>query len=342
LSRQINGACIVVDERRALWFILRNQATQLRAAPCKVNVTLRYEHTMIKSLFGSLASKEPDAPATPGIDAARLAMLHQNFAIGKKLAYFPEFMREVVFPTFILAYRINGQFIYSDDAVLCDEHGVPYAFQVNPKTRLPLAELASLQMLLPDTTDLEKTLDYFTRAELGRAGQFRVGNTITLFSETEGRGVPTVDTRVERRQTMNSGPYSGNSTVLVTPDFDTLALGDKRRKPRVTASVPVALFHGVADEPYACTLCDFSEQTVRLSRGDAQPMPTFAEGAHIDIEFYIQPTAPPHRLRVIVQRRDDEACIARIDRVYRNGVLQPLRLMDIMEIKTGLLNRHPV
>jgi hypothetical protein len=38
--------------------------------------------------------------------------------------------------------------------------------------------------MVPDTTDMERSLDYVRRASLGRNGQFVRGNAITLISDT--------------------------------------------------------------------------------------------------------------------------------------------------------------
>lgn len=295
---------------------------------------------MFKSLWKKLgASDEEDRPPSSAYDADELRLLCDHFQIGRPVSYFPEFMREVVFPTIIIAYRVNGQYIYTADDVERDEHGDLSAFRIGPKTRVRLSDLKSFQILLPDTSDLEKKLDYFTRAELGRAGQFRTGNTITLQAQTQDRGIPTVDTTVDRRETLASGPYADTHTVLVTPQLNSLEIADKRRKSRVAALVAADLHQGVDAEPVRCTLCDFSEQSLRLiPRGKTTELPPMAEGAHVEVEFQTSIDDPVFRLSGQVLRADHEhAVISVIHRVSDSG-MEKLTPLDVVRIKTGLLN----
>lgn len=297
---------------------------------------------MFKALWNSFASPKSDDGGDAGVgvlDRAKVKMLHEYFHIGRKLRYYPEYQREIVFDTFIVAYCVNGHFVYSRDAVLLDRDGFPTGFQIAGKKVLALEKVERFQLLVPDTTEMEKTLSYVTRAELGRAGQFRQGNAMTLVVETDDRAVPTVDTTVERRQVMKAGPYEGSSTVLVTPDFESLVLADKRRKQRVEAAVRAALYLAVDGLPFSCVLGDFSERSLRLQVPDAsRVMPVMAPGSQVVIEFDLGDTSVVCRLRGKVFRRTDDFCVIDIEHLYRFGDFEKIRMMDIMEIKTGLLN----
>jgi len=296
---------------------------------------------MFKSLWKSLGSSAPDsAEAQPAIERDKLKMLCEHFPVGRKLRYFPEYQRQIIFDTLIIAYRVNDQFIYSRDAVLYDDAGMPKGFQIDGRKVLPASSVSKLQLLLPDTTEAEKSLSYVARAELGRGGQFRIGNAVTLFVETEGRGIPTVDTVVDRRQTMNSGPYAGSPTILVSPDFETLVLADKRRKERIEAAIPAALFLTVGGEPFPCRFGDFSERSLRLRTwGEAQTMPEMEPGASVVVEFNLGDAGAVCRLRGRVFRRTDGFCVIDIEEVYKFGEFGRIEGMDIMEITTSLLNQ---
>jgi hypothetical protein len=78
---------------------------------------------------GAAASEE--AP-----DGDTLKMLAEHFPIGRKVRYFPEYQRDIVFHTIIIAWRVNDQDIYSREAILkdaeyitCQRHG--YHFSLN-------------------------------------------------------------------------------------------------------------------------------------------------------------------------------------------------------------------
>lgn len=294
---------------------------------------------MLKSLWNNLQSGKSEAPAQQAVfDRDKLKLLVEHFPIGKKLSYFPEFLRDIVFQTFIIAYRVNGHFIYTNDEVVIDRAGFPVSF-LTPAGRIAVGQLKTFQLLLPDTTDKERTLDYFTRAELGRAGQFRTGNTITLFVETVERGIPTMDTKVDRRQVMQGGPYDDSSTILVTPDFGSLVLADRRRRQRIDAALPANLWLTADGLPFQCLLGDFSERSLRLlvSEGN-QIMPPMVPGYKVIVEFDLGEAAVLYRLQGKVFRSNEEFCVVEIEHIYKFGKFEKLKMMDIVEIKTGLLN----
>ena len=296
---------------------------------------------MLKALWNSLSSsKAGETGETAAFDRARLKMLCEYFVIGRKLLYYPEYQREVVFETLIIAYRVNDQFLYSRDAVLLDGEGFPTGFQIAGKKVLPVGKLVKFQLLLPDTTEAEMTLDYATRAELGRGGQFRIGNAITLFIKTDERSIPTVDTMVDRRQIMISGPYEGSSTILVTPDFDSLMLADKRHKQRVETAIRADLYLALDAPPFPCVLGDFSERSLRLQVSDAsQVMPPLKPEDTVVIEFELGELATICRLRGKVFRRADDFCVIRIEHLYKSGDFERIKALDIIEITTYLLNQ---
>jgi hypothetical protein len=291
------------------------------------------------SFFSRRKTSDSESRRASAFDPAQLKMLANYFPIGRKLRYYPEYQREIVFQTIVIAYRVNDQFIYSRDAVLTNADGVPTGFALADKKNLALEKLTKFQILVPDTTDMERTLDYFTRAELGRAGQFRQGNAITLVAETSERGIPTVDTKVDRRQTMTVGPYADSSTILLTPDFDSLTLADKRQKQRVQTATPAEL-HFAADTPgFRCELADFSELMLRLNvRNGSEIMPAMTPEAVVMVDFQMGDAANVYRIRGKVFRRADDFCVIKLEHLYKNGTFEKIKMMDIIEIKTGLLN----
>lgn len=293
---------------------------------------------MLKTLWQSLLAPKVAESVRASFDRAKLKMLAEHFPIGKKVRYYPEFHRNIVFHTIIIAYRVNDQFLYSRDAVVADSDGVPTGFRLDGNKVLPVEKLAKFQLLVPDTTEMERTLDYFTRAEIGRAGQFRQGNTITLVAEIAARGIPTVDTEVDRRQIMNSGPYEANSMVLITPDFGSLVLADQRRKQRVQTDI-VADLYLETDAHFRCVLGDFSESSLRLRTIDSgYTMPATEAGDKVIIVFSFGDVATSYRIKGQVFRPGTDSCVIQMEELYKDGEFAKIKMMDIMEIKTGLLN----
>lgn len=279
---------------------------------------------------------------TPGFDPDKLRMLAMHFPIGRKMHYFPEYHRDAVLTTIILAYRINENFVYANDGVQLGEDRAKPGFRVDGGGWLALDDLKSFQILVPDTSEMERQLDYFTRAELGRAGQFKQGNIITLINkETAGRGIPTLDTTVYRRMDMREGPYVGSAAVLLTPDFATLGIADKRRHQRVSTARAAGIYLSEdAHTAFPCELRDFSEKSLRLAAVQAEAMPSFRQGQTLYVEFQMAETGLWYRFQGKMARQDNETCVVKIDQIYLNGEFKKVRLMDVLEIKTQLLNAH--
>lgn len=200
---------------------------------------------MLKAFLGKRggAAAEPaEKPPVRSIDPDHLKTLIEFFPIGKKLRYYPEFKKEIVFDTLMVAYAVNGEFVYSSESVERDANGYPLAFRTGEDgMRTPVSQLRLFQVVVPDTSDLERQLDYHRRAELGRGKQFNKGNYISLISNSGVRGMATVDTEVAKPLLLSSGPYAHTRMILLTPEFSSLSVSDQRRKPRTNTCAPVVL-----------------------------------------------------------------------------------------------------
>ena len=302
----------------------------------------RRPRTIMFNFFRKAAqpAEAVEAGVHDGLRSAPLLKLFvESFPIGRKIKYTPEFKRDVVFPTIVIGYRLNDKFLYINDDVMLDESGTPMAFRTEAGT-VRADALEKFELLLPDTSDLEKQLDYFTRAELGRDGQFRKGNSVTLFVDTDERGIPTVDTRVVRRQTMANGPFAGSATLLVAVDLTTLVMADKRKRHRVEAAIPAILSWGIEQPSFQGVLQDFSERWLRV--GVPEPgatMPSLAEGEEVGVQVDAG-TGAPVFVRGVVFRRADAYLVVEYQQILKYGKFDKIGLMDVMEIKTALLNRR--
>jgi hypothetical protein len=281
--------------------------------------------------------REDIADATLG--GERMKMLGEHFPIGKKVRYYPEFQRDIVFHTIIIAYRVNDHYIYSREAIQRDAEGMPLAFLVGgKKARLPLDQVRKLQVMVPDTTDMERSLDYIRRASLGRNGQFVRGNTITLIADTCRNGIPSVDTQVDSRLRMADGPYTDNQMVLLRPELDTLKIADQRQKARVQSHVPVSLYLKEDAPPLGCILGDFSEASLRLQAVPGQALPSMKANDKVVVVIDLGDAASTYRIKGMVFRAAADSCVIKLRQLYKDGAFSPVKTMDVLEIKTGLLN----
>lgn len=282
------------------------------------------------------AAAEPE----PAPDAKQLRMLAEHFPIGRKIRYFPEFQRDIVFQTIIIAYGVNDHLVYSREAIRRDADGLPTAFMVDDrKTPLKLEQVRKFQLMVPDTTDMERSLDYIRRASLGRNGQFVRGNTITLIAETCHRGIPSLDTQVDSRIKLKDGPYLDNQMVLLRPDFDTLRIADQRQKARVRSDLPVNLYVKEDAPPVACILGDFSDVSMRLATRPGQPgLPALRVNDKVTVVLNLGDATRTYRIRGVVFRAAADGCVVKLRQLYKDGDFSPIKTMDVLEIKTELLN----
>lgn len=276
----------------------------------------------------------------PVLDRKQLRALSDHFAIGRKIRYFPEFQRDIVFRTIILAYQINQRLVYARDAIRCDADGLPAGFTLGEQQRLlALDHVTSFQLMVPDTTDMERSLDYVRRATLSRTGQFARGNTITLIAEAGQRGVASLDTQVEGRIALKDGPYLDSTMILLRPEFETLRIADQRQKARISCDVPARLFVKPNAPPAACVLGDFSDVALRLKPAAGSPLPSIKPNDNIVIELDFGDGVRGYRLRGRVFRTAAEFCVVKFHHIHKLGQFVPIETIDVLEIKTGLLNR---
>ena len=301
---------------------------------------------MLKSFLGRslglMGAKEPSTGSPPPshVDLERIRTLIEFFPIGKKLRYYPEFKKDIVFDTLVLAYCVNGGYIYSGDAIDRDSAGYPTVFRVGEKeVHTPVSTLKTFQLLIPDTSDLEMKLDYQRRALIGRGRQFNKGNYISLISNAAGRGVSTVDTEVAKQVVLPDGPYAHTNMILVTPELSSLLVTDQRMKTRAKTCVPVMLSLSGGQLSGPCTIVDISEGAVRIRVRDREvTMPVMRPGEEIILEVDLGEGELHCRIKGSVFRRSAESCVVLLEGLIKDGRFVSFSPLDQLELKAGLLN----
>jgi hypothetical protein len=300
---------------------------------------------MLKTLLRKSIGSEHRVTLPPGnvplggIDLDALKTLIEFYAIGKKLRYYPEFKRDVVFDTFVVGYAVNGYLIYSGEAIDRDSQGYPAMFRFGEDEDLAAAPgLKSFQLLVPDTSNLEMKLDYHRRALIGRGQQFKRGKYITLVSRM-GRGVATVDTVVAKPIVLTDGPYAHAKMVLLTPELDTLELTDQRGNPRTKICVPVMVSAGKQAYSGPCTLVDMTDGTVRIRvlERDAK-MPELRRGNDVILDINLKEIERHYTIKGRVVRSSPGTCVIRLEELVRDGLTEKFDPLDILHLKAGLLN----
>lgn len=301
---------------------------------------------MLKTIFGKpldpkLAREQLSKSATNwGGNLDRLKALLDYFPIGKKLRYCPEFKKEIVFDTFVVAYCVNGNFLYSADAIDRDSDGNPTLFRTGENgEQTPVSGVKLFQLLVPDTSDLEMKLDYHRRALIGRGRQFIKGNFISLISNAAGRGVSTVDTEVAKQIVLQDGPYAHTKLILLTPELNTLTVTDQRRRTRAKTCVPVMVTVLGGELTGPCTIIDISDGAVRIRVRDHDPaMPELHGGDEVILVINLGAAERHYTIKGAIIRRLPEICVVRLEGLFKAGRFSSFGPLDFLELKAGLLN----
>lgn len=274
------------------------------------------------------------------LDRNQLKLLTELFPIGKELRYYSDAQLAVVLDTLIVAYRVNERFIYSRNAIKMTGNGSPAAFAIEPeKIELPLEQAQHFQILVPDTTDMEGTLDYDRRAIIGRS-QFKPGNIINLICNSGAKGASTLKTQVAEQITMADGPYANSKMVLLNPEFDSISVTDQlSASRRGRTNVPVDMYFKKDEPPYKCLLSDFSESSVGLHAIENQPaMPPLLQDDVVTIVIDLGESAKTYTIKGRVIRRSADICAVRLDELFRDHEYSRFTLLDSLKLKAGLLN----
>ena len=298
---------------------------------------------MLKSLFGkSFRASEGvsiEGHGRQDIDLGRLRTLIEFFPIGKKLRYYPGLNKDIVLDTLVVAYGVNDRFVYAMESVELDRDGRPSVFRADESGYgIPVTDLQRFQLLVPDTSDLERKLDYVRRAEISRYGQFGAGNSISLISNAGVKGVSTVDTRVDKQLILSDGPYAHRNMVLLTPTLGTLSVADQRRKPRTRLNVPVTALLPAGNFKGAAAIVDIAEFEMRLRLPSGGASPSIQQGDVVLLDIHLGEAEQHYSVKGSVMRRSTETCVVGLDGQIREGHLLPFSLLDLFELKAALLN----
>lgn len=274
-----------------------------------------------------------------GIDTAKLKFLTEFFPIGKELRYYPDQQLVVALDTIVVAYRVNDHFIYSRNAIKSDSNGNPSTLAIGAENiELPVDQIQQLHLLVPDTSDMEGSLDYDRRVIIGRS-QFLKGNVISLMASAGARGVATLRTQVMEQLTIKDGPYANSKMVLLNPELDSFSIADQLHKSRGKTHVPVDLYLKKDAPPYPCVLSDFSESSVGLRASENQhTMPPMEQDDVVTVVINLGEAAKTYTIKGRVMRRSSNSCVIRLEELFKNHEFSHFNQLDSLKLKTSLMN----
>lgn len=301
--------------------------------------------TLLSIAFGSEEKPHIVLDETSSIDKglAWLRPVMELFPIGRKQRYYPNHKHEIVFDTMVVAYRVNGHFVFSLTAIDTDAEGSPAFFKIGSNgERLHVSQLKQFEIVVPDTSDLERTLDYERRAALGRGRQFDVGNAISLLSSQTGRGASVLDTVVRERVVPETGPFAYSNLICLQPTIETMSLTDQRGKARAKTNVPVLLAETNGPWHGAWKIIDISEQAIRVQlQGDPEQHHeayVFPVHQEVMIQIRIPNTEQEFELKGYVMRRFPQVRVIRLVMIRRDERFQNFADFDLLSLRSALLN----
>ncbi|MCZ7655141.1 MAG: hypothetical protein M5R42_14045 [Rhodocyclaceae bacterium] len=222
---------------------------------------------------------------------------------------------------------MNDHFIYSREAVEKDGEGMPTAFIVGEKkTRLPLAKVRRLQLMVPDTTDMERSAGLRapgrTRPQRPvRARQCHhldLGHLPPRHSQRghPGRYPPAHEGRALRGQP--DGPVAAGTR---DPDDCRPAAEGTRAQPR-----SVSLYLKDDAPPVGCILGDFSDVSLRLLASPGQQaLPPMKANDKVVVILNLGDAASIYRIRGSVLRTAADACVIKLKQLSRTATSRPSR-----------------
>jgi len=300
----------------------------------------------LKKVFGgagdnSTQKKSQGSARTKPLSIAKLTELFRYFPLGEKIRYYPEYQKEGALETIVLGYSVNGQFVFSPVNIGCQQDGERDVLRltVDAQERL-VQEVASFSLLIPYNQEDENKRDYGRRAELGPRGPFRRHNTITLLACSTGGTLSHLDTEVHKVLPLTDGIYAGHEVLDVLPS--SLRLTDQRQHYRLQTELPASL--SIRDgETHQCTLLDFSEGSVRLQFEEmTADIMALTEFRRLTLSFNVDVDgkSKAYALDGVMYRKTDNRLVMKLQGIYKDGKVEPLGLVDILDIKASLF-QHP-
>jgi hypothetical protein len=305
-----------------------------------------------KKIFSGAKEKRPDhqprqrdgvSVVDESLEVAKLAGIFRYFPLGEKVKYYPEYQKEGALETIVLGYGVNDQFVYSSVNVHSGRDGQRDALVINAGGQEQLVQkVESFCFLIPFNRDDENKRDYARRAELGPRGAFRRRNTITLMSCTRGGTLGYLDTVVRKILPLKSGIYAGHEVVLLDIIPSSMQLTDQRQHYRLQTYLPAKL--AIKDGgTFSCILMDFSEESVQLRFAETnKELDALTEFRHITLTVNINVGnhGKEFVLDGVMFRKTGASLVMNLQGIYKDGKLEPIGLVDLLDIKASLL-KHP-
>jgi len=264
-----------------------------------------------------------------------------NFPIGGRIDYYPEYQEHMLMHSIVLGYEINGLRIYSQNQLTFSTTGTPKLSISNDNDNQDCLQGSNFCLMLPGNTGEENKLDYPSKASLGRRGQFRNGNNITLITRQSDQGVVTLESSVRESIQPKDGYYRGHMLAMLEVLSPELLFHDQRTHHRIKTRLPIQIQLNKEDVLHSCLLNDYSELHAQIDLGEGSELHRkLKENTPITLTLKLDHS---HRTFVIVatvMRKQQHSIIVTMEKILNDGKFEPFELIDALDVKASLL-QHP-
>ena len=273
------------------------------------------------------------------LDGRTICRLMRHFPVGAKVQYYPEYKKNIVLDSVVIAYAINDTVVYSTAGLTCDESSGVLEFS-DQNQKLVFKQITNFRIILPVFSQSETKLDYIRREELLKVGGLVMGNVITLMGQQVNGQVPVLETIVAKRTMLKDGFYANQTVALLDIDATTLMLSDQRAHLRLRTKIPATIQVSKRGE-YAllnCTMIDFSDRSLRLQvDGEFADEAMPREGGKLIVSFNLPGQSEYISLMGEVFRIEGDAIVVMLTGFVEAGQSVELGQIEILKIKANLL-----
>ncbi len=283
-------------------------------------------------------------PLTPDpLSIEQIKDITQNFPIGARIDYYPEYQEHMLMQSIILGYEINGLYIYSQNLLkfAATGTGTPKLSIETTTDSQDYLQASNFCLILPGNTGEENKLDYPSKASLGRRGQFRNGNNITLIARHPDQGIATLESSVRESTQPKDGYYRGHMLTLLEIFSPELLFRDQRTHHRIKTRLPAQIRLKQGDKGYPCLLSDYSELHAQIEFGDdSEVFSQLSENNPIIVTLKLENSHRTFVIQATITRKQPRSIVIAMEKILNNGDFKNFELIDALDIKASLL-QHP-
>ncbi len=275
----------------------------------------------------------------------------QTFKISSRLQYFPEYIKDQKIDTIIVAYAINDHLIYSNKYLKVVENGgQPQLHLIIQNQPLAIDRIRSFQIFLPYIE--RKEIDYRKNVHSSggavevherNAKDFIPGNSITLFvRDKKVKGIPHLDTTVEKRILLKDDIYAHRPLVMLTPLLDSFECVDFRRFNRLNTNIPCLFSLGKEFGDQKSMIQDFSERFIRFefSKDNERTIRRLTVDSKVFLKVLLGQDDENIVFRGKIFRIRKCFVVVALQNIMKDGIFQNIGDLDEIYIKSTMLGHN--